>query len=132
MYAPEQNLWLLTYLGISFVELTLAISSIFYFNFNILYKIRKMSKILDTKTSQMQLIFFRCVFVLSIFTILCLILPMIILILNTFHILSNIYVIVVVGALQPVHVPIGYVLMLMIVKPYREFVINLVFFWKKN
>ena len=98
---------------------------IFYFNFKILHKIKMTSNITSNKTFRMQLIFFRAVFVKSIFTIIVLIIPIINLILQTFHVISNVYVIVIIGALQPLHGPMGYILLILLIKPYREFVLKM-------
>jgi hypothetical protein len=44
---------------------------------------------------------------------------------HAFHIINNVYIIIIVSALQSLHIPIGYVLFILLVKPYREFVLKM-------
>ena len=118
-------MWLFIYVIIAGIILSLITIFIFYFNFQILYKIKTASNILSDKTFRMQLIFFRAVFVMSIFTLACLMLPMILLVFHAFHIINNVYITIIASALQPLQIPIGYFLMILLIKPYRNFVLKI-------
>ena len=106
--------------------MAITISLIFYINFKIIRLIKSTKKVVTEKTFHLQVMFYRAVLVKSIFMLVFMGSPVIFMLLSAAAIINSNYGESISIAFLNMHASVSYILLIALIRPYREFIYNVV------
>src|SRR3569623_1954952 len=114
---------MLSYIAVAFVILILAVGFTMFLNTSLFIIIQRTNGVVTHQTFHMQIMFYRAVVIQGTCMSVFFILPQMIIALCCLSVFKSVYFGIIAGGIQPLYIPFSYVLIILLIKPYRVFVL---------
>uniref|UniRef100_A0A914EFA4 G-protein coupled receptors family 1 profile domain-containing protein n=1 Tax=Acrobeloides nanus TaxID=290746 RepID=A0A914EFA4_9BILA len=121
----KSNIWLRLYIFFVLFFIFCELMGIIVFNVMTIKTIHSTVDIVTKKTLQMQIMFYKSALIESIFVICFIFLPFCFAALIIFSIINNMHLGIIFFNLPPLSAPISYILVMVLIKPYRMFFVTI-------
>ena len=121
----KSNIWLKLYISFLIFFIFCELMGIIVFNIMTIKTIRSTVDIVTKKTLQMQIMFYKSALIESIFVICFIFFPSCFSALIMFSVINNMHWGILFFNLPPLSAPISYILVMVLLKPYRMFFVTM-------
>uniref|UniRef100_A0A914DQ22 Uncharacterized protein n=1 Tax=Acrobeloides nanus TaxID=290746 RepID=A0A914DQ22_9BILA len=124
-YSLTSNIWMRLLIGFVLFFMFCELMGIIIFNIMLIKTIHSTVDLVTKKTLQMQIMYYKSALIESIFVICFALAPFCFIALVIFSVVNNMHLGIIVFNLPPLSAPISYVLVMVLVKPYRMFFVKI-------
>ena len=121
----KSNIWLKLYIFFVLFFIFCELMGISVFNIMTIKTIHSTVDIVTKKTLQMQIMFYKSTLIESIFVICFILSPFCFEALIMFSVINNMHLGIIIFNIPPLSAPISYILVMVLIKPYRMFFVTI-------